>query len=305
MLIFSIPVESTKENRMSGNLPRLKPRPIPKINPVPEALVRGERRVFYDETKALFQLPWMGVVTMCFSHYPNFYKVLLAGMRDIAQTEEFVGAEKALCSIADEAAARLGPNSLISDLKDMGYSEVELDNIRAVAEIFRAGNMPYILIATIARLLLEGGTITDNAQKSRGPRSYNQTEMSPLVLIELHHADQSLAETFDRIKSTLGLPLVNTDYRALARWPSYFQKAWATLEPHIASEQYEPLVVTVHEAAERFIRSLPGSTNLNASALCFAAEKDASLDEVLSVVRLFQWLLPGLAVNVAFLRKQL
>ena len=40
-------------------------------------------------------------------------------------------------------------------------------------------------------------------------------------------------------------------------------------------------------------------------ALRDAATSDASLEEVLSVVRLFQWLLPGLAVNVAFLRHQL
>lgn len=36
-----------------------------------------------------------------------------------------------------------------------------------------------------------------------------------------------------------------------------------------------------------------------------AALSDAALQEVLSVVRLFQWLLPGLAVNVAFFRGQL
>jgi hypothetical protein len=36
-----------------------------------------------------------------------------------------------------------------------------------------------------------------------------------------------------------------------------------------------------------------------------AAEKDATVEEILQVVRSFQWLLPGLVVNVAFLRGQL
>lgn len=36
-----------------------------------------------------------------------------------------------------------------------------------------------------------------------------------------------------------------------------------------------------------------------------AAQRDALLSDVTRVVRLFQWLLPGLVTNVAFLRAQL
>lgn len=290
---------------MSDTFPRLKPNPIPQINPVPEALVAGERCAFYDETKALFQVPWMGVVTMSYSYYPNFYKALLAGLRDVAGTAEFIAAEEELCAIADRAGAALAPNSLVADLMDAGYSMAELNNIRQVAEIFRTGNMPYILIATIARLLLEGGAITGESSKSGRSQRGSQTDLAPLVLMEMHHADQPLQDVYSDIKSTLGLPLVNTDYRGLGRWPSYFQKAWTSLQPHIGSEEYEPLVTNVHDAAERLVRALPASANLDSALLRAAAEKDAPLDEVLSVVRLFQWLLPGLAVNVAYFRQQL
>jgi hypothetical protein len=45
---------------------------------------------------------------------------------------------------------------------------------------------------------------------------------------------------------------------------------------------------------------------LRGEALRAAARGDASPEgEVLSVVRLFQWLLPGLVANVAFFRAQL
>jgi hypothetical protein len=43
----------------------------------------------------------------------------------------------------------------------------------------------------------------------------------------------------------------------------------------------------------------------NNAALKAAAEADAPLEEVLAMCRLFQWLLPGLVVNVAFFREQL
>ncbi|QPZ90035.1 hypothetical protein [Thioclava electrotropha] len=51
--------------------------------------------------------------------------------------------------------------------------------------------------------------------------------------------------------------------------------------------------------------NMPNPTRLSSTELQEAARKDGPLEEILSVVRLFQWLLPGLAVNVAFLRDQL
>ena len=50
---------------------------------------------------------------------------------------------------------------------------------------------------------------------------------------------------------------------------------------------------------------LPNPGGLSSDVLRAAAEADASLEEVTQVCRLFQWLLPGLIVNVAYFRHQL
>jgi hypothetical protein len=89
------------------------------------------------------------------------------------------------------------------------------------------------------------------------------------------------------------------------RWPSYFALAWADLQPKLQRGEYEVLVAEIHEAAVSTVRSLPNYGNLRGEALRVAARTNASEGEVLSVVRLFQWLLPGLAVNIAFFRAQL
>jgi hypothetical protein len=65
------------------------------------------------------------------------------------------------------------------------------------------------------------------------------------------------------------------------------------------------LVAEIHEAAVSIVRSLPNYGNLHGEALRLAARSSAPEGEVLSAVRLFQWLLPGLAVNIAFFRAQL
>ena len=50
---------------------------------------------------------------------------------------------------------------------------------------------------------------------------------------------------------------------------------------------------------------MPNPGGLSGAALRAAAEKDAPLTEVVEMSRLFQWLLPGLVINVAYFRHQL
>ena len=53
-------------------LERLRPDPIPEIHPMSESLASGERAAWYEDTKRVLQVPWMGVVTMAYTHYPIF-----------------------------------------------------------------------------------------------------------------------------------------------------------------------------------------------------------------------------------------
>ncbi len=54
-------------------LERVRPDPIPTIHPMPEYLASGQRAAWYEDTKLVLQVPWMGVVTMAYAHYPTFF----------------------------------------------------------------------------------------------------------------------------------------------------------------------------------------------------------------------------------------
>ncbi|MFY0610593.1 MAG: hypothetical protein JXQ99_03615 [Hyphomicrobiaceae bacterium] len=290
---------------MTVELPRLKPSPIPPINPVPEYLADDRLRAVYEDTKSVLQVPWMGVVTMAFAHYPKFYDVLWNGVREVAASSEFVTACKTLRSTAEKNAANLGTNNIAAELRALGYADRELDEIRDQIEVFSHGNMPYLLIATTARLLLEGSELSDQRQISpfderHGPSAYGRP-----VLIEPHHADVPTQNVYEDIKQTLGLPFVNTDYRALARWPSYFALAWNDLRPHVGTESYRASLTSVHSTAINLTHTLPNPSVLNCRQISAAASEDGSIEEITEVVRLFQWLLPGLVLNVAYFRQQL
>jgi hypothetical protein len=288
-----------------ANLPRLKPDPIPPLHPVPEFLAAGELKARYEDMKAVLRVPWMGVVTMSFAHYRAFYDALWLGARSLCASRDFTDACHRLRHLVEEKVSALGPPPLRKRLTQIGYAQRELQEIDESIEIFSEGNFPYLLLATLARLLLEGGELRTSHEVGIQTEPASPRTTGKLVLMEYHHADASTRLVFDDVKTALGLPFLNTDYRALARWPSYFALAWADLRPRLQRGEYETLVAEIHEAAVSTVRLLPNYGNLRGEALRVTARSSASEGEVLSVVRLFQWLLPGLVANVAFFRAQL
>jgi len=290
---------------MNQTMPRLKPDPIPAIHPVAEIRADARLKAVYEQTKSALQVPWMGVVTMAFAHYPTFYGTLWDGLRTVCESAEFAAACRALRVHVETAAAPLKPARLEGELQALGYAEQELDEIRDLIEVFSRGNMPYLMIATAARLLLEGHEVGRAGRLEPLVRRIASPAAARLVLMEAHHADAPTAAVYRDIKDTLGLPFVNTDYRALARWPSYFARAWADVREKVNSPAYEGIVQSVHAFALESWKTLPVPDRRGSASLRAAAERDAPLDEVLAVVRLFQWLLPGLVVNVACFRAQI
>jgi hypothetical protein len=288
------------------DLLRLRPDPLPAIHPLPEYRAEGRVAGWYGEVKEALQVPWMGVVTMAYAYYPSFFAELWRGLRPLVASAPFVAAFRDHRAQIEAAVAELEPPPIAVRLAGLGYAPREIDAIRDAVEVFSHGNHPYALIATIARLLMEGGEMAGRGAAPAFEGRHAPEVSVPFVLMEAHHADQPTRAVYDDVKRTLELPFVNTDYRAFARWPSYFALAWGDLAPRAGSPAHEALCLSYHESMVEAAReALPNPGGLASAALRQAAAADAPLDEVLAVCRLFQWLLPGLVTNVAYLRQQL
>ncbi len=288
------------------DLARERPEPLPSIHPTPEYLVSGQRAQWYTDMKEVFQVPWMGVVTMALSHYPHFFECLWKGLKPLAQSTPFVDACASLRTHTEEQILALAPEPIARQLQSIGYAPRELEQIRASIDIFSHGNFPYLLTATAARRLMEGLELGSARHATQYEQLHAPRTDVPFVLMEAHHADLGTREVYNDVMSTLGLPFVNTDYRALARWPSYFALAWAGLKPTVTSSAHAAICKEVHQHADRLMGALlPNPGGLTSAQLQAAAERDGNPLEILQVARLFQWLLPGLVTNVAFFRAQL
>ena len=288
-------------------LERLKPDPVPAIHPVAEYAVRDERAQWYAEMKDALQVPWMGVVTMAYAYYPAFFRELWRGLKPLVSSRPFIEEAQALQALVEDRAKELKPPAIGERLAGMGYGEREIGNILAANQVFSHGNHLYALIAAMARLLMEGG---DMAGPRDGPAPAFEGRHAPdvqvpFVLMEAHHADDPTRRTYDDVKEVLGLPFVNTDYRAFARWPSYWAAAWGDLREVAGTPAHEAICQAYHARLAAAMEELPNPGGLDSGALRNAAEEDAGIGEVTEMCRLFQWLLPGLATNVAFLKEQL
>ncbi len=289
-------------------LPRMKPDPLPPFRTTPEALAIGDLKHSYEMTKRAFGVPWMGVVAMAFAGYPQFYAALWRHLGPVAGSTAFAAACAELRATAETEAQRLTPASLVPGLQAQGYTDTDLAAIDQVIEVFSEGNMPYLLLATIARLALEGVAFRnpDAPEPAATPPTRPVWPAGqPLVLIEIHHQNAEGRRLYEDIRATLGLPFVNTDYRALARWPGYFAEAWGALRGHVGGPDHDAAVQAVHARAVELALGLPGLQGLSQDGLAAAANEAAGVQQVQDVVRLFQWLLPGLAVNVGYFRHQL
>ena len=287
-------------------LPRRRPDLIPALFPLPEYLVDGDRKDDYDDTKTVLQVPWMGVVTMAFSHYRRFYRTLWPGVRPAFQSAQFVESASRVRAVAERLAATFQSNCLLEPLHTMGYAPWEIDQIRKLISVFHFGNVPYATLATMARALLEGHELAPKDASFSPYQGRHAPDVTvPFVLMEAHHAEGSTKALYEDIKEQLRLPFVNTDYRALARWPTYFTSAWHALRPHVQTPEYEGAVAEIHHLLVEFSATLPNPNGLTCAALCQAALDDGAPDDIRRMVELFQWLLPGLILNVACFRAQL
>jgi len=285
-------------------LPRVLPHPLPTVRYVPEYRAEGALKDAYEDMKQVLQVPWMGVVTMAYAHFPNFFEVFWSGLRELCGSADFVAAANDLRSSIEVAVTRLDPPPIAARLREMGYSERELDDIRAVPEMLSHGNYLYTLLTTAARYLLEGGELGPTSSVVLFEGRHAPPPRVPLVLMEAHHVDAATRDLFDDVKFRLGLPFLNTDYRALARWPSYFALAWGDLGARVGDGDHEAVCAVYQAKAVELVANLPNPAGLTGAALRAAAERDGSPD-LLPVVQLFQHLHAGLMTNVAYFRHQL
>lgn len=285
---------------------RIFPEPLPKIDPCWEFQAEGALVSAYQDYKRALQVPWVGVVAMAYARYPAFFRCWWEGLQDVVESRAYVEGALALRRQVEAKVAALKPPPIAARLLALGYSTRELDSMRDILEFLSHGNFIQGPAVFAARLLMEGGALEGGTAKPEAHGARHAVACAtPFVLMEPHHAAAETSALYADVRERLGLPFVNTDYRAMARWPSYFALAWADLRGHPGTAAHEALAQDMHDGLFNLTARLPNPRGLTATRLQAAAAQDGDAAHIRDVTRLFTHLIPGLTVNVAFFRHQL
>nr|ADL27927.1 putative R-2-chloropropionic acid specific dehalogenase [Pseudomonas sp. 2-CPA-26] len=286
------------------------PRPVCEaiIRPVPEHRADQELSEIYRDLKATFGVPWVGVITQAVAHYRPFFVEAWRRFAPSAKTHFF---ERASDDIRIRSWELIAQSFVIEGqtgrLQEMGYSVREIDQIRAVLDIFDYGNPKYLIFATaIKEGLLSGrtyGGVAGDARCSFPRAPICQIEPIP-AMIEEHHAGETLSQVYADIKQTLQLPFINSDYKAMARWPSYLDLAWDALKPCIDTPAYLADRSEINAQALATLDALPIAYRMSRADALLAGLSEIQLDELIQVISLFQWLLSGLVLNITHFKQQ-
>lgn len=272
------------------------------VRPVPEYLADGDLLPAYADLKAALGVPWVGVITQAVAHYRPFFLQAWAQFSANAKTAYFAHRCDHLRELAlEQVQAHLPATPQRARLRAMGYSERELAQIAATLDVFNAGNPAYLVLATaIKESLCFGRRLggTPASPQDLLPRAAVHPIGAVPVMVEPHHAGPDVLAVYGRIKATLNLPFVNSDYKAMARWPSYLQLAWGDLEPLVGHPAYNAARQQVHAAAVATVAQLPHAYTMRHAEALAAGLSDEQAQELMRVISLFQWLLSGLIVNV-------
>src|SRR5919108_1114555 len=202
--------------------------PLKKGKPVlirePEA---GEQiRPIFEDIKESLGIPHVNVIFQAYAAHPLFLQLHWKAVKPIVESQEFF---KLAERVRAEAYTRMHNYFSIPDLcarmTDLSFSAGARHELTDVVELFNYNN-PLLLLLASAQMQAFDKVVGRVSQVH--PALHPVYKQKP-VLVEEESAPSATKKIFEDMKRTLAVPVVNTDYRALARWPDFLHDYWAVL----------------------------------------------------------------------------
>ena len=256
----------------------------------------------YEDTRRTLHLPWVAALFQAYALYPAYLEMAWNELRPALGAPQFAADAAAIGNAADQAVARFYTPSYSS--RDVAAMNLNLPAIRETINAFHAGNPKLLLVATALQRAFEegpvgGGTGLLRPAKEPGETEEERAEWATVEMVDDDEASEAVKMLYADIKATLGLPLLNSDYRAMALWPDYLTLAWRDIKAHIHTAAYETEVRRLSGLAREGVDRFAVPVGATREAAQRAGVPPDQLDNLGAILRLFAGLLPGLILNVA------
>lgn len=264
---------------------------------VREAEANEPIRPIYEDIKQTLGLPHVNAIFQAYAAYPDFLERHWKAFKPVLQTQEFFVLAGRLRA---EAYTRMHNYFPVPDfcarLREQSLSSGALQDLTAVVELFHYSDPPLLLLAAAQLQAFEVRIGRDATPTT--PADHPVFEDKPAFINE-DDAPPEIRRVYEEIKRTLGLPIVNADYRAFARYPDFLIAYWDVLKPILQSPVYSESQQGMRESAWNLVRELPARVDTTVSHLLDDGLSDDDLSDVVRITDLFLRNLSGLVLDVA------
>ena len=265
---------------------------------VREADASGRTLDIYQEIKTALGVPHVNVIFQAYGTYPATLEAVWNALRPCVETREFFRCAERL---RGEAYTRTHNYFVVPDLcasiQQVHFSTGAQHELSDVVELFHYNNPLLLLItAVLLQAFEDGPTFIRNAERNADHPLFAQ---KPIKISE-EEASVPVRKIYEDIKRTLGVPVVNTDYQAFARFPDFLNMYWSALKPTISSPLYGENRHALRESAINLASDLPNAPQLTVERMQEIGLSDDEISAAIHITEEFLDLLSGLVVNIAF-----
>jgi hypothetical protein len=249
-------------------------------------------RAIFEEIKQTIGLPYIPIIYQAYASLPLFLVAHWERFRPVISSRNFFELGDRLRADAYTRAHNyFDIPDLCEQVQELRFSSGAKEELTETFEQFYYADPLLLLISAAQQQAFEGPT--GSATVSSLP-VHPEFKTKP-VFVDDESASPQVSKIFEETKKSLGLPVVISDVRALARWPGFLHSYWKLLEPLLASPLYQECQFGGLETAWAHARELPGPFELTVSQMTDAGMRE---DDIASVVRLTQAFTRGLSGSV-------
>ncbi len=248
-----------------------------KFPQVDHADATGELKEIYDDIRATLRVAWVAFACRVLATFPGYLPLAWRAAQPNFATRY---AEKAADDLRERSLLP-GPDPMDPrpQLREMGWDEARIDEVRHTLDILNYGNPKYLLLITAWSEAIQdrpsGGSDLSPEDATLIPHGLPEG-VEPLQLVDPNDASPEVRGLFRRVTDLHFHHGASSDYRVLANWPDYLRLALdGTLEPVVRTEEYDAAARELLYKARELVRGFPTPAGVGRDALassCSASE---------------------------------
>jgi short-subunit dehydrogenase len=268
----------------------------PQIQLIQLSQATPEIQTCLDDIQNTLGIPWTPANWRAYAMYPAVMQLFWERLKPAMQTEAFL----------EDAIAIT--EHVYRDINDWYQPDYQVDvdqsarhHIQRELNAFIFGN-PQLLIQQVALSRTLAGEVVGQdgtAASRRPPNVYRHHKIQLVDEQAVQEISQEMQRVYQDIKQTLGVPIVNSDYQALARWSAFFLPAWEDIKLWRERPEYQLLKQDIVRRAENAANRLRPAVAIGEREVRDRLDNPEDFERIQQTVQMFKDVLPELIVQDA------